>query len=107
MSHQLPSYLLAIEGRSATQIRVRVRPGARRCRVVGTLGNALKLEIAAPADQGRANQALLDFLAELMEVSVAELSIEVGHRSRDKSIRFAGGPDSAAVRALMRSVPTA
>ena len=69
---------------------VRVQPRARRNAIVGELGNALKLALTAPALEGRANQACIEFLAEFLKVPRSSVTIAAGETSRNKVIRVAG-----------------
>jgi len=66
------------------RLAVRVRPGARRTAVVRYDGAVLHLDIAAPPIEGRANAALIDFVAD--ELGLPERALEVirGHRTRNK-----------------------
>jgi uncharacterized protein (TIGR00251 family) len=69
---------------------VRVQPRARRNAVTGIVGNALKLALTAPPVEGRANQACIDFLAELLGVQRFSVTIAAGETSRNKLIRVSG-----------------
>ena len=69
---------------------VRVQPRARRNAVAGVLGEALKLSLTAPPVEGRANQACIDFLAELLGVPRSSVTIAAGETSRNKLIRVRG-----------------
>jgi uncharacterized protein len=69
---------------------VRVQPRARRNAVAGVLGEALKLSLTAPPVEGRANQACIDFLAELLGVPRSSVTIAAGETSRNKLIRVSG-----------------
>src|SRR4029434_3744412 len=51
------------------RLRLRIVPNAKRSEVVGPHGDALKLKIAAPALEGRANEELVEFLANKLGVS--------------------------------------
>ncbi len=77
--------------------RVRVQPRASRDEVVGPDGPALKVRVAVPPVEGRANEACLALLAERLGVPVSRLSVVSGHRAREKVIR-AEGVDEQAVR---------
>jgi uncharacterized protein (TIGR00251 family) len=68
-------------------LAIHVQPGARRSEVVGVHGEALKIRVAAPAAEDRANEELLRFLAESLDVSRRALILERGARSRRKLIR--------------------
>ena len=69
---------------------VRVSPRARTNRVVGALGSALKIRIAAAPDRGAANEALTEFLADQLKIRSDDIAILTGHTSRTKRIRVAG-----------------
>ena len=69
---------------------VKVHPRARRERVAAVLGNALKLEITAPPVEGRANEACIQFFADLLKVPRSSVTIAAGSSSRNKVIRVTG-----------------
>ena len=65
-------------------------PGSGRPGVVGRLGGAWKLRVAAPPERGKANDATLEVLAATLGVSRADLRLVSGHTSRDKTVEIAG-----------------
>jgi hypothetical protein len=69
---------------------VKVHPRARRSAVTGRLGDAWKLDLAAPPAQGKANDACVRFLAELVGVSRARVRIVTGLTSRTKVVEIEG-----------------
>jgi uncharacterized protein len=71
-------------------LRVHVVPNARRDSVVGMHGGAIKIKLCAPAVEGKANAALIRFLAKHLEVPRHSIALERGHGSRDKLIRIDG-----------------
>jgi uncharacterized protein (TIGR00251 family) len=73
-----------------TTLRLRVVPGARRPGIVGRHGEAWKLRVSAPAEAGRANDAVLMLLAETLNVSRRDLELTSGHSSRDKVVALDG-----------------
>lgn len=75
---------------SGTRLTVQVRPGARRNEVLGLEDGVLKLKIAAPATEGKANRALVEFLADLLGVSKSSIAIEHGERGKSKVLSIAG-----------------
>ncbi|MGZ4677138.1 MAG: DUF167 domain-containing protein [Acidimicrobiia bacterium] len=77
------------------ELQLRIQPGARRTEVVGALGDALKVRVAAPADQGKANAALTRFLAAALDVPVAAVSVARGAHGRSKVVRVEGLADPA------------
>jgi uncharacterized protein (TIGR00251 family) len=66
---------------------IRVQPGARKSAVEGLLGSRLKLRIAAPAVEGKANKAVVEFLAGVLKVKKSQVSILRGESSREKTVR--------------------
>jgi uncharacterized protein (TIGR00251 family) len=74
---------------SAT-LSLRIQPGAKREGVVGMYGDAVKIAIAAPAVDGKANDALLRLLASLLHIPRASIEIVSGHTSRSKVVRVLG-----------------
>ena len=72
------------------RIRVRVAPGARRSEVVGRLGDAWKVRVAAPPERGRANEEVVALLAARLQLRASELRVVSGHTSRDKVVELEG-----------------
>ena len=73
-----------------TLIRLRVVPNARRTEVVGEYGDAIKIKVQAPALEGKANEALRDFLAERLRVAPGSIDLVAGEKSRDKTVAITG-----------------
>ena len=71
-------------------LELKIIPNAPRNEVVGWLGAALKVKIHAPALEGRANDALLDFLAEYLDLPRRSISLVRGDKSRQKIVRIEG-----------------
>ena len=71
-------------------LRVHVVPNAKVDSVVGVHGGAIKIKLRAPAVEGKANAALISFLAEQLNISRGAIALERGHKSRDKLIRVNG-----------------
>lgn len=70
------------------ELVLRVQPGARRDEFAGRYGERIKLRIAAPANDGRANRRLLRFLAGEFGVTPASVRLLSGVRGRDKRVRI-------------------
>jgi uncharacterized protein len=83
-------------------LRVHVVPDARVDSVVGDYGDAIKIKLRAPAVKGKANVALLRFLAEQLKLPRHSIVLERGHKSRDKLIRI-DGLTAEDVRTRMRA----
>ena len=69
---------------------MKVQPRAKRNAIAGEVGDALKLALTVPPIEGRANEACIGFLAELLNVPRASVTIAAGHSSRNKVVRVAG-----------------
>ena len=67
-----------------------LQPGARRTALAGAHGERLKIALQAPPVEGRANRALIEWLATRLQVSERAVSISAGHHSRDKTVRVSG-----------------
>lgn len=74
----------------AVLLWVHVVPGAARSEVVGTHGDALKVRVAAPPVDGKANAALEAHLAERLDVARSSVEVVGGHTARRKRVRIAG-----------------
>lgn len=72
------------------RITVKVHPRARRTRLTGRLGEAYKLDLAAPPVDGKANDACIRFFAELARVPAARVRIVTGLTNRTKVIEIEG-----------------
>ena len=71
-------------------IAVKAIPNAPRSEVVGWLGDALKVKVHAPPVEGRANEALCEFLADRLGLPRRAVTVMRGDTSRQKVIRVAG-----------------
>lgn len=72
------------------RLRVRVQPGAKRDEIVGFSEGVLKVKVAAPAIEGRANVALTALLARSLGVRKSDVTIVTGASSRTKLVEIAG-----------------
>jgi hypothetical protein len=69
---------------------IRVQPRASRNAIAGEMGDAMKIALTAPPVEGKANEACVDFLANLLKVPRSSVTIASGESSRNKVIRVAG-----------------
>jgi uncharacterized protein (TIGR00251 family) len=69
---------------------IKVHPRARKNAITGELGDALKLSLTAPPVEGQANEACIEFFANLLKVPQSSVTIASGKSSRNKLIRVAG-----------------
>lgn len=72
------------------RLRLRVAPGASRAAVVGRHGDAWKLRVVAPAEGGRANEAVVRLLADTLSLPRNAVTLVSGHGARDKIVELAG-----------------
>ena len=86
----------------AVTIRIKVQPRAPRTEIVGEHDGAIKLRVAAPPIDGRANEECRRFLAKLFEVSATSVEIISGDSSRDKVIRISNISARRVLEALGR-----
>ncbi|HET9995713.1 MAG TPA: DUF167 domain-containing protein [Candidatus Acidoferrum sp.] len=71
-------------------VLVRVQPRASKDEIAGEMGGALKIRLCAPAVEDRANEALIEFLAQLLKTPKAAVRILSGERSRTKRLEIRG-----------------
>jgi hypothetical protein len=71
-------------------LTLHVQPGARRSGISGLHGEALKIRLAAPPIDGRANEALLKYLAALFAVPQRQVELRHGEQSRHKVVTITG-----------------
>ncbi len=78
------------ETASGITFAIKVQPRARRNAIVGAIGDALKIALTAPPVDRRANEACIEFFAELLGVSHSSITILAGQNSRNKVVRVTG-----------------
>ena len=76
--------------RGTITVSVRVQPRASKDEIAGTLDGALKIRLRAPALENRANEALAEFLADLLKTSKSAVRIQSGAQSRNKRVEIRG-----------------
>jgi uncharacterized protein (TIGR00251 family) len=82
-------------------LTLHVQPGAKRSEIAGLHGDALKIKLAAPPSEGRANAALLRFIADLFAVPLRNIGLKQGGQSRHKVVAVTGSkvePESLLTR---------
>jgi len=71
-------------------LTIKVMPRSKQNEIVGIEGDAIKIRLTAPALEGRANEALVRFLAERLGVARGQIVIVRGETSRSKVVRVRG-----------------
>ena len=71
-------------------VSIRVQPRGSKDEIAGVHDGALKVRLRSPALEDRANEALCDFLAQLLKTPKSAVRILSGHRSRNKRVEIRG-----------------
>ena len=85
---------------ASTRIALRVSPGGSRAQVVGRHGEAWKIRVAAPPENGKANDAVIRLLASALDLAQRDVTLVSGHGARDKVVSLAGIDSGEAERRL-------
>ena len=75
---------------ASTRVRLRVSPGSRKTELAGRHGDGWKIRVSAPPEGGRANDAVLELLAERVGLPRRALTIVSGHNAREKVVQLQG-----------------
>ena len=82
-------------------LSVRVHPGARKNGVTGVHADALKIALTAPPVDGKANEALIAFLADALRLPRARIALVSGLTIRAKMVRITGKSAAEVAAALL------
>ena len=82
-------------------LSLHVQPGAKRTEIAGTHGESLKIRLAAPPVDGKANDCLVDYLAQKLNVPRRQVNLVAGHASRSKRVAVDGVDVAQAERMLL------
>ena len=74
----------------SVEIKIRAQPRAGRTEIAGTHGDALKIRLAAPPVDGKANEELIAFLSATLGVPTSAVELIRGRTSRTKTVRIQG-----------------
>jgi len=83
-----------------SQLKLRVSPRSRRPGIAGRHGDAWKVRVAEPPEDGRANEAVLDLLARTLELPRSRVALVSGQSSRDKIVVLEGVEQAQTERLL-------
>ena len=75
-------------------LKVHLVPRSSRNEVVGRRGDVVCIKLSAPPVENAANKALIEFVADLLQIKKNQVEIVAGHKSRDKTLRISGVPQS-------------
>jgi len=76
--------------RGTVTLSLHVQPNAARTKVAGLHGEALKILVAAPAVENKANARLIEFLSEAFDVPTSRITLKAGGHGRKKIIEISG-----------------
>ena len=82
--------MVRVESSGAVLLKLKIHPGAKRSAVNGTFGDAVKIDLQSPPVDGKANAALIKFLAGILGISKTAVELKSGECSRDKVVRISG-----------------
>lgn len=92
------------DAKDGARFAVRVAPRASRTAIVGVIGEgaeaAVKIALEAPPVEGRANEALVEYLAQVLGVRRAEIAIALGEHGRNKVVVVRGRRSEEVAMAL-------
>ncbi len=91
----------------AVVVAVHVQPRAGRTAVVGRHGDAIKVRVAAPPVDDRANTATIALVAEMFDIPANGVTVVAGERSRLKRLRVTGIDHETAVERVEQAVAAA
>lgn len=81
-------------------LTLHLQPGAKKTEIAGLHGDALKIRLAAPPVDGKANAALIDFIAHTLKLPKAAVTLKSGQTSRRKVLEISDAPTDTAARLL-------
>lgn len=84
-----------VAGDGRITLMLHIQPGAKKTAVAGRHGDALKIRLAAPPVDGKANAALLEFIADTLGLPKAAVKLKSGHTSRRKVMEVDGATEDA------------
>ena len=87
-----PDYTLRVleEHRDGVVVKIRATPGASRDNIVGLHGDALKVAVQAPPENGKANKAIARLVATKLKVRASQVTLLRGSTSRNKTFLITG-----------------
>ncbi len=77
------------------RLSVQVTPNARKSEVIEVVGGVVRIRLQAPPIEGKANEALVRFLADALGLRRSAVTVAAGHTSRRKIVEIAGSAMSS------------
>jgi hypothetical protein len=85
-------------------LKVHLQPKASRNEIVGPYRDGIKVKVTAPPIEGKANEALIRFLAKELGISMSSIEILKGLHSREKTLRISGTLDQKLVKKISKHI---
>ncbi|GJP53908.1 hypothetical protein CLOM_g13031 [Closterium sp. NIES-68] len=104
-SAALPGFL-RVTASGAVSVAIHAKPGSKQAAVMSLTGDAVGVAIDAPAREGEANAAILEFMADVLGVRKRQVSLQIGSRSREKVVLVEGVSAQEALSSLQRAMGT-
>lgn len=95
--------LALTDGPDGVVVAVKAVPNASRDRIVGVLGDCLKVTVSAPAEKGKANKAIAKLLASTLGLSQRDVTLTAGATNPRKEFRL-GGVSAVRAQGLLRQL---
>ena len=89
-------YRVAADG--CITLTLHIQPGAKKTEIAGLHGDALKIRLSAPPVDGKANEALVKFVAEALKLPKSAVNLKSGQTSRRKVLEVSGATREAVAR---------
>ena len=99
----MAEWLREADGR--TTLTLHIQPGAKKTAICGLHGEALKIRLAAPPVDGKANTALISFIAERLGLAKSAIHLKSGQTSRHKVLEINAAPADTRQRLLPSPAP--
>ena len=84
----------------AVLLQLKVVPGSRKEQLAGALGDRLKIKVAAPPEDGRANQAVCALIARRLGIGLKAVTVVTGPTRAEKTVRIEGVSAPSVAQAL-------
>ncbi len=93
------SFMTAITiGKGGVYVNIHAQPGARKPQLRGMHGDAIKIAVREAAQDGKANAAIVNFMAELLSCARRDIEVASGHTSRRKRLFISGDVSGIVMR---------
>jgi len=76
--------------KESVRLQVQIQPNASQNKIASFTGKILKVRIAAPPVEGKANQKLIEFLSDVLDTAKSNIVIESGHTGKHKLLSIKG-----------------